>query len=261
MTSRDDQIAALLASSPPRSVPADLLRAAQAQAAPFFLAFFGMAFGGIGLIVGLALFPWNFHREWRLRAADTAEAPGKILTAEETNSSVNNTRVVRYWFEYQSSGGAGMQGECFTTGSRWPEGADVTVRYRRESPEIACPVGGRLNRFGFAPAFVLLFPFIGGGLVYWVVTARRRARNLLERGHVSEALVTAVEATNTQVNKQTVYRITLQRIDQPGDRPMVIKRYQPPVLEFARQRLANKQPVFVLFDPARPQRALLPETL
>ena len=261
MPSRDEQIAALLAASPPRSVPRDLLRPAQAQAAPLFLAFFGLAFGGIGLIVGLALFPWNFHREWRLRADDSVEVPGKILVVEETNSSVNKTRVIRYEFEFQPGGGEKMRGECFTTGRRWLEGAEVTVHYRKESPEVACPVGGRLSTFGFGSGFVLLFPFIGGGFVAWVVAARRRARHLLERGQMTEAFVTAVEPTNTQINKQMVYRIVLRRLDRPADPALMVRRHQPAIVEFARQRLETKQPVFVLYDPATPKRALLPETL
>ncbi len=37
--------------------------------------------------------------------------------------------------------------------------------------------------------------------------------------------------------------------------------YQPKAVAFYQARLASKQPVFMLFDPAQPKRALFPEAL
>ena len=93
------------------------------------------------------------------------------------------------------------------------------------------------------------------------IVARRRLHFLLEHGQVGEARVTAVEATSTQINKQRVYRITLQRVDAAAGAPFTVRRYEPTMVAFVRERLASNQPVFVLFDPAHPERLLLPEAL
>jgi len=65
-----------------------------------------------------------------------------------------------------------------------------------------------------------------------------------------------VEDTSMAVNDDRVYRITLRRCDPPGAAPHVEKRSDLAHLRLARERMANGQPMFVLVDPAKPQRTL-----
>jgi len=259
--SRADQIAALLAASPPRPVPPELLRAALGQGAPLALALFGGVFVLLGALFVYLFFPWNFYRDRQLAAADTATATGRVLAVAETSLSINKRRVVRYTFSFQPAAGAPVSGECFTTGRGWNQNARVTVRYRPENPALCCIVGARLSEGDGSVAFVLVFPAVGGGLVAWVLLARRRTRALLERGFLAEARVTAVEQTNVRVNNRYVYRITLQRTDSPEGGTFIVKQSAPGAVALAHDRREAQQPVFVLYDPANPRRALLPETL
>jgi hypothetical protein len=254
---RTAQLAELLAEPPPRHrVPKDLRKAAMRQAAPGFLIPFGALFAAIGLFLAWIFVPWNFMEDVKLKEGVTT--PGVVLSASPTDMSINSTQVMRYAFKYQPKDGAEMRGECFTTGSRWQEGDAVTVRYLAGNPAISVIDGARRSPGTLGVAFVLIFPVIGFGLIAWVVIARRRMNALLQNGTVTEALVTRIEETSVQVNRRYVQAIALQCNDGAA---LVARRHQPEIVAFAHERMATQQPVFVLYDPARPKRILLPETL
>ncbi len=259
--SRDGQLAALLAAPAPRIVPSALRRAGARQATPVSIAILGAIFAVVGLGMGSVFFPWNFYRDWQLSASGTDTATGRVVSVRNTSLSINRRKVVRYEFTFKTATGANERGICYTTGQQWSPNATVTVRYRPEDPEVACIFGARLSESGAVVLPMLILPGAGLGLIAWFVVSRRRIRSLLERGTVGEALVTAVDQTFTRVNKRYVYKITLQRTDAPDAGTLTLRSYQPEVVSFAQARLASKQPVFVLYDPAKPKRALLPETL
>jgi hypothetical protein len=71
-------------------------------------------------------------------------------------------------------------------------------------------------------------------------------------------VVTPIERAETQIGNDRVLEIRLKRIDRPDDPPIEIRKWDPMVVAFARPRLDSKMTVFVLFDPKRPNRALLP---
>ncbi len=254
---RADLLASLLAAPPPRKVPPELLRAAGAQGPSVALALFGLIFGGFGLFFVWQFFPWALFVDWKL--ADAPVASGHVLSVDRTNWRINRQYVYRYGYEFQPPAGGRMRGECFTTGQRWSRGAIVPVRYRPEDPAVSCLDGARLSQGSAAVAFVILFPLIGIALMTWVAGGRRRVRALLKNGVVAEALVTGLEQTNVRINNQPLYRITLQRTDPGSTAPLLLRKYQPAQVALAQERFASKQPVFVLYDPAHPARALLPE--
>ena len=256
---RDEKLASLLAAPPPRPVPPELLRAAGAQGPPWYLALVGLMFMAMGFFFVRVFFPWHFFEDWQLRDAPTVT--GRILTAAPTSLSVNKQRVYRYEFEFQPPSAVQTLGACYTTGRLWNPGATVMVRYLPDRPQLSCVKGARLSQGSAGSALLLVFPLVGGGMIAWLVVGRRRQRWLLEYGQMGEALVTEVVQTSVRINNQYVYKITLQRADATGDTPVTLRHYQPAQVALARTRLASKQPVFVLYDPAHPRRALLPEAL
>ena len=110
-------------------------------------------------------------------------------------------------------------------------------------------------------AVVLIFPLVGGGIIFWVIHARRRMLWLLTNGTLGDFRVTGIEPTSVTINKQPQFKITLQRLDQADAAPHEVRWYQPALLTFARERQANGQAVFGLFDPAKSKRVILPEAL
>lgn len=257
---RDEMLAALLAASPPRHVPPTLAKAARRQAGSRVGLVFGAVFGLFGMIFVVVFFPWNFLQDWRLRGDSAASTTGKILTAESTRMSINDTRVWRYGHEF-SVGEQFLRGECYTTGPRWAAGDAVTVRYLPNDPLVSCVEGARSSTGNGTVAFVLIFPAVGFGMAIWTLRSRRRAMALLRNGHLGEAVIASVERTGVQINYQPVFKVTLRLRDHAAAVPVVIRCHTPAVVTFAETRFKSGQPVYVLYDPARPKRLLLPETL
>ena len=255
----DEELVRFLSAPAPRVVPSALKRAALRDAGSMALAFFGVIFLTMGLFFANVFLPWRQVAEWRLAASHPVSAQGRIVSVEKTNMSINKAKVMRYGFEFNPAQGSRVSGECFTTGQRWSAGAVVNMRYSPVEPALACPEGARLSQGSLSSAFVLIFPLVGGGIVFWVVRARLRTLWLLKNGTLGDFRVTGIESTAVTINKQQQFKITLQRLDQADAEPHEVRWYQPALLSFARERQKSGQAVFGLFDPAKPKKVLLPE--
>lgn len=255
-----DDIAQLLASAPPRKVPAHVRRAVQGGAGLWVGLLFGLIFGTFGMIGVWQFFPWRLFDDWRLKA-EGENTPGIVRSVIETNMSINETKVVEYVFAYLFSGSDALTASCYSTGKRWREGDRVTVRHLSDEPAIACIEGARLSKGGGMGVAVLLFPAVGYGVVGWFLTSRRRDRLLLEHGRVAEVDVLAVDATRTEVNYKTVYKIALSPLPETGGQPVVVKRWDTPEINLLTSHALRKQPIFVLYDPRRPKKLIFPEAL
>lgn len=254
-----DDVAQLLASSPPRLVPAHVLKAARKGAAPWSTALFGLFFGSFGMIFVGVFFPWRFADDWRLAASGVA-ASGEVVEIRDTSMSVNQRKVAEYRFTYPSGAGAKTTGACFVTGRPWRVGDRVTVHYVPSRPDLATIDGGRLDQAGAVGWIVLIFPLIGYGMAGWFVFQRTRIARLLRIGQLAEVDVLGVSATSTRVNNRYVHAIQLSS-PAPGAQPVTIKRRNETDIALAQRRVADKQPVFVLYDPARPKALVFPEGL
>jgi hypothetical protein len=257
----DGDLAALLAAPAPRALPPELRRVALQNSAPLSFGVFGALFGTFGLVFVWLFFPWNFQRDLALRSGDIGQANGWITGGVETRLRINKTRVVRYAFEFRTSADEKVRGVCYTTGKRWQVGESVPVIYRKDRPSIACPEGARLTRSSLGLAFVMLFPLAGAILVAWVALTRRRALALFRRGEVTRAFVTDIEHTQTMANDYPIFKITLQREGMPHAPPIIVRKWKPKVVSLLQTRMANKQPICLLFDPADRSRFVLPETM
>jgi hypothetical protein len=255
-----DDIAQLLAGTPPRRVPAHVVKAAQGGKGSWVPTLFGLVFGGMGLVFTAIFFPWRFLDDWRLAASEFT-APGKVRSVGETNMSINDTKVQEYVFAFTLPEGAKQVASCYTTGLRWNEGDAVTIRYLPGRPEMACIDGARLSKGGGVGVFVILFPLIGGSLAGWGIVSRRKTASLLAQGRVAEVDVRAVDATRVQVNYQTLYKITLSPLPGGDGQPVTVKRWAKPEVNLLTQRALDKEPLFVLYDPRRPKDLLFPEGL
>ena len=258
-TSRDDQLAAVLAAPIPRVLPRKFRRAVLGQAAPLSYGIFGALFGGFGLVFVWIFFPRNIAQEWRLNSEETVQTTGFIQGAGDTRLSVNKEKVSVYYFDFRNEAGVTFHGQCFTTGRKWQAGDIVDVIYLRENPAVARPVNARLSGTTMGSMIVVLFPLGGLGLVLWVVVSRRRTLNAFINGRVIEAFITDVEHTQTMVNDYSVYKITFE---QPGlpHQPFILRHWKPKVVAFLQARREAQRPVFLLADPRNPNVFFLPET-
>lgn len=254
-----DDIAQLLASSPPRRVPAHLEKAAQGGNGVWWAAAFGLFFGGFGMIFVVVFFPWRIVDELRL-GASRETAPGEIAHAAPTNLKMNHARVWEYAFAFTAPNGDRQEGRCYAAGRRWREGARVTVRYLRDHPHIARVDGARLSKGSWFGAFTLIFPLVGFGIVAGAVRARRETTRLLREGQMAEVDIVSVDETRLQENYKTVYRITFSN-PTPGGPPITIRRAERAAVDLALKHWRDRQPVFVLHDPRKSTRVIFPEAL
>ncbi|MFA6285778.1 MAG: DUF3592 domain-containing protein [Opitutaceae bacterium] len=255
----DEELVRFLAAPAPRVVPTTLRQAALRDSGSLLLALFGAIFLTMGLFFANAFLPWRQLDEWRLAASQPLSAQGRIISVDKTNMSINKAQVMRYGFKFQTARAETIRGDCFTTGRRWSEGSAVSVRYNPAEPALACPEGARLSQGGLGGAFVLIFPLVGGGIIFWVIRSRKRTVWLLQNGTLGDFRVTGIEATNVTINRQQQFKVTLQRIDQADGQPHEARWHKPALLAFARERQKNGQTVFGLFDPAKPKKVLMPE--
>jgi hypothetical protein len=249
---------AFLAMSPPRQVPQSMSRAVVSFKSQWLLMIFGMIFLLMGLGFSWAFVPRHLLRERKLEQGPSLTVPGKILSVEETNLSINEVKVREYQFSYQPDSGGSRQGTAYTTGGRWREGATVRVRYLEADPALAVPEGARLGKSSAGALFVLLFPLVGGGILIGCLYSRQTKKRLLRHGWASSATVTALEKTSTEVNGQHVFKIHLTFID---DGRVVVKRsYDAAELALAEEAVSSSRPLQILYDPNKPKRLLFPET-
>jgi len=256
-----DDIAQLLAAAAPRRVPPRVQRAALGGGAGWFLPAFGFVFGSFGMLFVWAFFPWQIGDDWRLEASGTVTT-GMVRQASETNMSINDTKVMEYFFDYTAADGLQHAATCYVTGAPWRSGTEVKVRYLDSQPAIARIEGARRSKGGgISGMLVLIFPLVGYGMVGWFATTARRTHRLLREGRVAEVDVQAVDATQMRINYQTVYRVTLSAPPETDGRPVVVKRWARPEINLLTQHALKKQPIFVLYDPRRPKGLIFPEAL
>jgi len=256
-----DDIAQLLASPPPRAVPAQVVTAARRGRGSWGTVVFGLFFGAFGMIFVWAFFPWRIWDEWRLAGSAVRTATGIVSGVTDARMKVNGRKVMEYHFTFTPEAGAGQTGDCFATAGLWTAGDSVTVRYLPGDPGLACIEGARLNATGWAGMFAIIFPGVGVAIIVWFVVQRRQTGRLLREGLTAEVDIRSVTATALRVNNQPVFKIVLAAPALNGGQPLTIMRRNLSDLELARERAERKLTLFVLYDPRKPRQMIFPEAL
>lgn len=212
-----------------------------------------------------SIFAWGFAGNADvsfLRGGGVVTDTQGIVTAiEETSFSEggsdhsDGTPVYAYSFEFETPDGAPQRGTSYRTGRGPAEGARVTIEYDPDAPDAARIKGMRRAPFSAFVLFVLILPLAGVVLIAVRWRKGGRAMHLLKNGHLALGKLVSKTATNTRVNKRTVYRLTFEYEANDGRvHQAVTKTHQPEQLEDdAVERL--------LYDPALPDRAAMMDTL
>jgi hypothetical protein len=261
---RDDLVAELLAAPPPRKVSADMMRAAHKQEATSAMILCGviitvMAAGLIAFFVHRGTF-----RDWELNTRQTVQTGGQVIAVRKSDRPDRDGHAIYvYDFTFSPTGDSERQAISFTTGQIWSAGASVDVEYAVAAPALARIVGGRATRVNLPGAQLVMFLLpvpMGLAILLNGLWNRRRVNWLLQKGTLGEAKVQSVTPLPQRIRGHKLHKITLLRIGR-GNYPIVTQRYQPRLVAFYQARLASGQPIYILIEPSRPKRALVPETL
>lgn len=214
---------------------------------------FMQQFGWIFFVMG-SLFAWIFIPPstvplWFEMGKDWQEVPGKIISAEPTNSAVNEEVVFSYLHSFEVEGQR-YTGKSFTVGQDFQGGQQVTIRYDAKAPGKSSHVVGA-DRAVF-PAWVLIvliFPIIGLGFIIHSLRQNLRAIRLLEIGEFARGAMCSKETTNASVsinnNTYPVFKYTFEFEAEGRTRNATCKTHQAWLVE-------DEQREIILYDKYNP---------
>ena len=178
-------------------------------------------------------------------------APGRVLSTEQTsyseggsdNSDGTPVYEYRYRFTYQERPHAGVS---YRLGEPAEKPDEVTVEFPRGRPERSRIRGMRTALCAPWVLFVVIFPLVGSMFVLGRMRNGLKARYLLTCGELTQGRLVSKVATNTQINDQTVYKLTFEfetKMGHPSS--IVVKTHATRVLE-------DDEYETILYDPTRP---------
>lgn len=255
-----EDVERFLRQSVPRQVPKDILQRLLSPAGLGFLFFFGGVFFLLGSIFCIIFFPWRLPSEVMLDWGWGGQAEAMVTEVEKTNMHVNKSRVMRVMYEFVTDQDVSYEGFCYLTRKAPAEGALTTVEYLRGNPKMSRLEGGRINPFGYGGSFVVIFPVVGFGILAGAYWYRRSKLRLLQYGEFAMATVQSIESTNVRVNNQTRFKITLD-VPSLRHRATVETYAYGADVNLARKRMDSGESIGVLYDPAKPKRLLIIDSL
>lgn len=257
-----DDIAQLLASPPPRLLPAHVARAAKsARASALSIVVLPLLFGLGGIWLAVASFPVRALDEMRL-GRESVRTAGTIVNVARADSALRDTTVFSYKFSYKPKGEAQPRtGLAYAVDQTWERGDILSVRYVPARPEVACPVGARLDKDGLVGALTMFVPLVGFALGVKLLRVRRKQEQLLIQGEAARVEVISIDLTGKKVNYDTEYAVTLRAPPGVEDGTIVVERSAKAEINWITQRALQKTPVAIIYDPASPEELIFVETL
>ena len=216
----------------------------------FVLLLVGAIFLAIGVPMG-AVFCWYVPAEVAL------DLIGKAGTAQVVSAEIDGRTVInghnprRIVFKLEAGGGA-VEGDSLSTDERFDKlspGDTVEVDYVPGHPVWARVRGSRFSLFGYFGLFVLIFPGVGGALLFFAVRSNRREIRAFRFGTPAMAKVTfAGPDTSTTMNGRHPFQVVWS-LERNGEKyEGSISSMDPTELE----GYAQSQELVVLYDPENP---------
>lgn len=237
---------------PPRAptpLARDLIFAYQGTQA--VLRIIGIIFLAIGIIFP-AIFAGGVPVDIALSLAGS-RVQGTAISAElNRNVKINGRRPMRITFRYEIDGRT-YQGDSSTLDSQiitaaYP-GASIPIEALPWAPGWARIPGTTYSTFGYVGLFTLIFPAVGGGLLFAAVRSNRREIRAYRRGLPTQGLVVKKGYdTSTKINGRHPFEVVWE-LQVDG------QTYKGSLSHMNRELLERAIPsneITVLYDPADP---------
>ena len=237
-----------------------------------------LAFAASMLFAGVFTARSEVRNFWEFRG-ELATTEGQVDRLAATSASENEQPIWAFEYGYEVAGKP-FRGRSYDLGSpRLEAGARATVEYLAADPARSRLRGMRRHEFGSEVAFVLLFPALGfvGGLVTFVRGLGHR--RILRSGMLAWGKLVSNRPTSTTVNDKPVRELTFEfRVKRPrapepsaaggpfrvAGKPSEVERRPAPHRHYRTKwrtheidRLTDGRKEPLLYDPARPERAVM----
>ena len=208
------------------------------------------------------IFVWIFGLQTDFSAVvfalDAVETTRGVVTAvEPTSASVNDTPVYANHFTYRIERlETEHEGVSYTTGDEFQAGQEVTVEYLKRYPTVSRIEDTRRGEFDlWTVPFLSIFLLVGVGMVGFGLKNGVKANRLLTHGKVGMGTLMSKEATNTEVNDRTVYKLTFAFTADDGQSYEIVNKTTATHLleDDAQERL--------LYNPYNPRYAVMLDNL
>lgn len=226
---------------------------------------FGWLFFGFGMIFTL-VFAGNADLSSMLTFRGAlGEAEGVIVSSQKSayseggashgsGSGRRGTPIYRHDFTFEFDGST-HPGISYSKGGMLPTGHKVQVEFPHGRPGTSRIKGMRNAPFGPWALLVLIFPLVGLALVVPGLASGWKSCRLLTHGVLAKGRLTTKRRTNIQVNKQHVYKLTFQYMDQFGQAHSVETKTHRP------EKLEDDFEERLIYDPHRPAQAVMMDAL
>ncbi|MCO7224284.1 DUF3592 domain-containing protein [Pleionea sp. CnH1-48] len=186
---------------------------------------------------------------------EVKKTQGQIFESYETNLEVNERSVYAYHYRFFLEGQGEFEDVSYSSGRRYGSGDNVTIEYPAGSPDKSRIAGLRRSEMGPWAALIGVFAFVGLLWLLLKLKASIKVTSLLKRGVIGEAVLASKERTNTEINDQTVYKLTFRFTDEKGDEhETVVKTHQT-------RALTDNKKEPVIYNPDKPDDAAMLDAL
>jgi len=244
-------------SLPPRDVP--LTVRLQVLFGGFFNQF-GWLFFGFGMIFVWLFLPqadltsfYRFHGKLD-QTQGTITANQKTHFSEGGSKHSNGTPIYRHDYTFTVAGTT-YSNASYATGYTYAPGTRVSIEYPQGNPAVSRVNGMHRTPFGPSVLMVLLFPLVGLGFLIPGLILGWKGDRLLANGKVAFGTFKSKEATKTEINHQTVYKLTFEFTTDTGETCQTTARSCEP------NRLELEPQHEIVYDPLTPSYATLVDGL
>lgn len=172
-----------------------------------FLQQFGWIFFTMGSLFSWIFIPMSDVKFWFEFGKEWKETPGKVVAVEPTNSAVNDEDVYQYLHSFELNGQR-FTGKSYSVGQDYQGGQEVSIEYDAKNPTDSHVAGSRRAVFPAFVLFVLIFPIVGLGFIFFAIRQNLKAIKLLEIGEFTRGTLCAKESTNASVKiNNTTYPV------------------------------------------------------
>ncbi|GAB4126755.1 MAG: hypothetical protein OHK0045_06330 [Raineya sp.] len=212
----------------------------------------GWIFLTIGVLFSSIFLSMSDFSEWRFKK-DSPKTQAVITQIEYSNASENKRAIFEYHYEFNDLQGIKQKGISYGFQGIYNIGDEATVIFLEKNPSYSRIENLRKSPFGQFTLFVLIFPLVGGLIIFFRIPQAINKIRVLREGVLGEGNYVRMEATNIRINRQTVMKLFFEL--KLGNK--TYETYTETHLDRQIRKLTDGTPKKLLYLPQNPQRAIL----